>query len=67
MENTKAEPKEITGIDSVKEGSKVKHKAWGVGTVVQVKGSGEQTEATIVFETQGIKKVMLSYAPVEIL
>ncbi|RKD29000.1 DNA helicase PcrA [Thermohalobacter berrensis] len=48
-------------------GMKVKHKTWGVGTIVQVKGKGDKTEITVAFDTIGIKKLMLSYAPIEII
>ena len=52
--------------DEIKSGMKVRHKLWGIGTVVQIKGEGKDAEATIVFESQGIKKLMIAYAPVEI-
>ena len=51
--------------EEIKAGGKVKHKMFGTGTVVQVKGKGDNLEATIAFETQGIKKVMVAYAPIE--
>lgn len=47
-------------------GTKVKHKIWGIGTVVQVKGEGNNKEITVAFESQGIKKLMLSFAPIEV-
>ncbi len=46
-------------------GDKVKHKAWGIGTIVQMKGEGEDTMVTIAFENKGIKTLMLSFAPIE--
>lgn len=46
-------------------GDKVKHKAWGVGTVVKVSGTGEETELDIAFEAQGIKRLLAAFAPVE--
>lgn len=49
----------------IKAGSKVKHKAWGIGTVVAVKGEGASAVATIAFEGQGVKNLMLSMAPIE--
>ena len=54
------EKKEGMGV-----GSKVKHKIFGVGTVVQIKGQGDSQEATIAFESQGLKKVMVAFAPIE--
>ncbi|RNF38444.1 DNA helicase PcrA [Planococcus salinus] len=47
-------------------GDKAKHKKWGVGTVVSVKGEGEQTELDIAFPSPvGIKRLLAKFAPVE--
>lgn len=51
--------------DTWKAGDKVKHKIFGVGTIVQLKGEGSSIEANVTFEGQGIKKLMLALAPVE--
>lgn len=67
-ENTyKPTPKTSGDKMSVKPGAKIRHKVWGEGTIVQVKGQGDKTEITAAFDKQGIKKLMLAYAPVEIL
>jgi DNA helicase-2/ATP-dependent DNA helicase PcrA len=63
--NTISKPKKNN--DKVQIGTKVRHKMWGIGTVVQVKGEGDNTEVTIAFESQGIKKLMLSFAPIEVI
>ncbi|WP_202709689.1 UvrD-helicase domain-containing protein [Sporosalibacterium faouarense] len=63
----KAKPKSTSNNGEVKLGMKIRHKVWGEGTIVQVKGQGEKTEVTVAFEKQGIKKLMLAFAPVEIL
>ena len=41
-----------------KVGDKAKHSKWGVGTIVSVKGSGEEVELQIAFPGQGIKALM---------
>lgn len=46
-------------------GDKVKHKTLGLGTVVGIKGSGDKKEATIAFNEKGIKKLLISLAPIE--
>ncbi len=46
-------------------GDKARHARWGIGTVVAVRGSGEETELQIAFPDQGIKKLMQKYAPIE--
>lgn len=45
-------------------GDKAKHGKWGIGTVVSVKGSGEEVELQIAFPDQGIKALMQKYAPI---
>lgn len=51
--------------DNIKEGDKIIHKAWGIGTIVQISGEGDNKKAIIAFENKGIKNVILSYAPIE--
>lgn len=61
-------PNEETKIlksDKIGVGDKIKHKSWGIGTVVQMKGSGEDTAVTVAFENKGVKTLMLSFAPIE--
>ncbi|MDF2617142.1 MAG: pcrA [Sedimentibacter sp.] len=51
--------------DSIEAGDRIMHKAWGEGTVVQLKKDGSTTIAVIAFENKGIKNVILGYAPIE--
>lgn len=51
--------------DKISAGDKIMHKAWGIGTIVQISGTGNDQKAIIAFENKGIKTVMLSYAPIE--
>nr|WP_246211035.1 DNA helicase PcrA [Phytoactinopolyspora alkaliphila] len=46
-------------------GDRVNHDAFGLGTVVATSGAGEQAQATVDFGTDGLKTLMLKYAPVE--
>jgi DNA helicase-2/ATP-dependent DNA helicase PcrA len=46
-------------------GDRVTHDAFGLGTVVSVKGSGDAAEATIDFGGEKPKRLLLRYAPVE--
>jgi len=49
-----------------KVGEKVKHGKWGVGTVVKVKGEGDNMELDIAFASPvGIKKLLAKFAPIE--
>ncbi|WP_352419423.1 3'-5' exonuclease [Proteiniborus sp.] len=65
IENTRKSPNNPS--KDIKPGMKVNHKAWGVGTVVQVKELENDKEITIAFNSQGIKKLMLSFAPIEVI
>lgn len=47
-----------------KVGDKAKHAKWGIGTIVSVKGTGEEVELKIAFPNQGIKALMQKYAPI---
>lgn len=51
--------------DKLTPGDKIMHKAWGMGTIVQISGAGDSQKAVIAFDNKGIKTVMLSYAPIE--
>jgi len=55
-----------TGADKVgwKTGDKVEHKKWGQGTVVKVNGSGNDMELDIAFPSQGVKRLLASFAPI---
>ncbi|NLU66849.1 DNA helicase PcrA [Streptomyces sp. HNM0574] len=46
-------------------GDRVTHDSFGLGTVVGVKGSGDNAEATIDFGAEKPKRLLLRYAPVE--
>ncbi|CUH96350.1 ATP-dependent DNA helicase PcrA [Propionispora sp. 2/2-37] len=45
-------------------GDKARHGKWGVGTVVEVRGTGESQELRIAFPNQGIKQLMVKFAPI---
>ncbi len=46
-------------------GDRVRHDKWGLGTVRDVVGAGDRAEAEIMFDTQGKKRLLLSWAPLE--
>ena len=46
-------------------GDKARHGKWGIGTIVSVKGEGEEVELKIAFPQIGIKGLMQKYAPIE--
>jgi DNA helicase II / ATP-dependent DNA helicase PcrA len=46
-------------------GDRVTHDAFGLGTVVAVEGVGEKAVASVDFGADGVKRLLLRYAPVE--
>ncbi len=46
-------------------GDKVQHKKWGQGTVVHVGGSSKDVELDVAFPSQGIKRLLAAFAPIE--
>lgn len=50
-----------------KSGTKVKHVKFGVGTVIQVKGEGDNLIVDVAFLGVGIKSLSVKYAPMEII
>jgi DNA helicase-2/ATP-dependent DNA helicase PcrA len=52
-------------IPVLEPGDRVSHDAWGLGTVVATRGSGDGAQAQVDFGTSGRKWLMLRYAPLE--
>ncbi|MDX6327160.1 MAG: ATP-dependent helicase UvrD/PcrA [Nocardioidaceae bacterium] len=52
-------------VPSLAGGDRVSHDSFGLGTVVTVEGAGEKAVASIDFGSQGVKRLLLRYAPVE--
>ena len=46
-------------------GDKVKHKAWGTGTIVRVAGTAKDLELDVAFSEKGIKRLLAAFAPIE--
>lgn len=46
-----------------KVGDKAQHSKWGVGTVVEVRGNGDNQEVKIAFPGMGIRQLMVKFAP----
>jgi len=48
-----------------KVGDKVEHKKWGVGTIVSVRGEGDDLELDVAFQSPtGIKRLLAQFAPI---
>ena len=46
----------------LKEGNVIEHQRFGIGTVIRVEGSGENTKATVEFKNTGTKQLLLKFA-----
>ncbi len=52
-------------ISEFSAGDKVRHNHFGEGIVVSSSGTGSDTQVTVAFAAQGVKRLMLSFAPLE--
>ena len=58
-------PKKNAVTDTFAKGDKVRHKIWGIGTVLDVIGEGPNMQMKIQFPTKGVRQVVVKYAPLE--
>ncbi len=60
-----AKAKPARPIPVLEPGDRVTHDSFGLGTVVSVEGVAEKSVASIDFGSDGVKRLLLRYAPVE--
>lgn len=62
-----ANKKAVAGrqIPNLEPGDRVQHDSFGLGTVVSVEGAADKAVASIDFGSDGVKRLLLRYAPVE--
>jgi DNA helicase-2/ATP-dependent DNA helicase PcrA len=60
----KAHPQKEQSSGAWKVADKAQHTKWGIGTVIEVKGSGDSQELKIAFPGLGIKLVVANMAPI---
>ncbi|HET9203346.1 MAG TPA: DNA helicase PcrA [Acidimicrobiia bacterium] len=58
-------PRTTVSAGQIGPGDRVRHDKWGLGTVREVVGTGDMAEAEIMFDTQGKKRLLLAWAPLE--
>ncbi|MEK6555401.1 MAG: 3'-5' exonuclease, partial [Bdellovibrionota bacterium] len=51
--------------DSLKKGDRVRHPIFGVGSIYQVEGDGDQQKVSVVFKDNAVKKFMTKHARLE--
>ncbi|CAK4835303.1 unnamed protein product [Aphanomyces euteiches] len=55
----------VNGVTDFRNGDKVVHNKWGTGTIVAVKGTGEDMELNIAFPAPvGVKRLLAKFAPI---
>ena len=52
---------------SLSEGCRIEHQRFGIGTVLKMEGTGENTKATVEFQNAGTKQLLLKFAKFTIL
>lgn len=57
----------VSGNTLVKEGQTIEHERFGIGQVMKVEGSGENTKATVKFNNTGTKQLLLKFARFKII
>ncbi len=65
--SVQAVPLTDEGYSDLKPGVKVRHKIFGDGMIITTSGAADKLELTIAFDKKGIKKLMVGYAPLEII
>ncbi len=60
-----AKAKPAREIPSLEPGDRVLHDSFGMGTVVAMEGVADKSVASIDFGSEGVKRLLLRYAPVE--
>ena len=49
------------------EGARIEHQRFGIGTVLKIEGTGENTKATVEFKNTGMKQLLLKFAKFKII
>jgi len=58
--DTVREPRDLLLVP----GDRITHPVFGVGLVLAVQGEGEKAEATVKFDSRGIKRLATAWAPI---
>ncbi len=51
-----------SGSSALSEGMTIEHQRFGIGTVLKIEGTGENTKATVEFRNAGTKQLLLKFA-----
>ena len=56
-----------TNSTDLREGVRIEHQRFGIGTVIKIEGTGENTKATVAFRNTGTKQLLLKFAKFKII
>lgn len=59
--------KASSAVGSLSEGCRIEHQRFGIGKVLKIEGTGENTKATVEFQNAGTKQLLLKFAKFTIL
>lgn len=59
--------KASSAVGSLSEGCRIEHQRFGIGRVLKIEGTGENTKATVEFQNAGTKQLLLKFAKFTIL
>lgn len=60
-------PQSAIGNIGLQEGNVIEHQRFGIGKVIRVEGTGENTKATVEFKNAGTKQLLLKFAKYRII
>ena len=67
LAGSSASSKASSAASSLSEGCRIEHQRFGIGTVLKIEGTGENTKATVEFQNAGTKQLLLKFAKFTIL
>ena len=56
-----------SSASDLREGCRIEHQRFGIGEVVKIEGTGENTKATVAFRNAGTKQLLLKFAKFKII
>ncbi len=62
VRNEAPRPQSAIGDIGLREGNMIEHQRFGIGKVIKVEGTGENTKATVEFKNAGVKQLLLKFA-----
>jgi DNA helicase-2/ATP-dependent DNA helicase PcrA len=57
----------VPSSSELREGARIEHQRFGIGTIIKIEGTGENTKATVEFKNTGTKQLLLKFAKFKII